>query len=78
MVQSDFVLSKNDANFVQILHTSGGTFGTKEMIGHADFIVNGGKVQKACVDDLLGAKDLCIFHSISFSERLTFPSCYSV
>lgn len=66
LIRSDFHLSKNDAKFVQVLHTSSGTYGTSEMLGHADFLANGGKIQKACVDELLGAKDLCIFHFVTF------------
>lgn len=54
--QSDFVLSPKCANFVQVLHTTS-TLGTNENIGHADFIVNGGNVQGACVDELVTAKD---------------------
>lgn len=57
---SDFHLNKNHANFVQVLHTSSGTYGTKDNLGHADFIVNGGNVQAKCVNALFKAEDLCI------------------
>lgn len=59
LIRSDFVLSKDNANFVQILHTTSGTIGTSKMIGHADYIANNGKVQEACVDELLEAEDEC-------------------
>lgn len=42
-------LRKDDAQFVQVLHTSKYTLGTSESIGHADFIVNNGIAQDACV-----------------------------
>lgn len=58
--RTDFCLSKNDATFVQVLHTSSGIYGTSAMMGHADFIVNNGKLQKACVDDIFFLKDFCM------------------
>ncbi|XP_077301148.1 phospholipase A1-like [Arctopsyche grandis] len=38
-------LDKNDAAFVQVLHTGGIGFGLMSPIGHADFYVNGGRKQ---------------------------------
>lgn len=35
-------LSKKDAQFVDIIHTSGGTVGFLKSIGHADFFPNTG------------------------------------
>lgn len=58
--KSNFTLSKDNANFVQVLHTTS-ALGTSKNIGHADFIANGGKVQKACVDDVLKAEGECLF-----------------
>ncbi|CAI6349237.1 unnamed protein product [Macrosiphum euphorbiae] len=42
-------LSKNDARFVDIIHTSGGTIGYHKSIGHADFFPNSGSApQPGC------------------------------
>ncbi|KAF5291388.1 hypothetical protein FQR65_LT01698 [Abscondita terminalis] len=42
-------LTKNDARFVDIIHTDGGKFGIGFSIGHADFYPNGGSyVQPGC------------------------------
>lgn len=50
--RSDYILSKADARYVQVLHTAIGTYGTKQFLGHADYYVNNGIVQTACIDDL--------------------------
>lgn len=42
------VLSKDDADFVDILHTNGQFFGQTEAIGHVDFYLNGGFNQPLC------------------------------
>ncbi|XP_046385970.1 pancreatic lipase-related protein 2-like [Ischnura elegans] len=42
-------LDESDAEFVDVIHTSGGTYGVPYAIGHADFFPNGGKsVQPGC------------------------------
>lgn len=41
-------LGKNDAIFVDVVHSNMGQLGTAEMLGHVDFIVNGGVVQPFC------------------------------
>lgn len=49
-------LSDDDAEFVDVIHTAGGTLGFLEPIGHVDFFPNGGKApQPGCgsVFDLL-------------------------
>ncbi|XP_063988579.1 phospholipase A1 4-like [Diachasmimorpha longicaudata] len=48
-----FKLDKNDAPFVDIIHTNGNrafgaTFGMLKPVGHVDFYVNGGEVQPGC------------------------------
>lgn len=48
---SKYRLSKEDAEFVDIIHTDGGIFGFKASIGHADFFPNGGTaIQPGCTD----------------------------
>ncbi|KAK8405534.1 hypothetical protein O3P69_001830 [Scylla paramamosain] len=46
-------LDKTDADFVQVIHTNGGSMlagcvGLKDKIGHVDFFPNGGKHQPGC------------------------------
>lgn len=49
IVPSDTILTKNDANWVQVIHTSLGTYGASAALGDADFYVNGGFLQPSCV-----------------------------
>jgi len=41
-------INKNDAAFVDIIHTNGNSFGLFKLLGHIDFYPNGGKVQWNC------------------------------
>lgn len=41
-------LGTSDAAFVDVLHTNMGQLGTKELLGHANFILNGGVFQPFC------------------------------
>ncbi|VEN41303.1 unnamed protein product [Callosobruchus maculatus] len=45
---NDWKLDSSDASFVDIIHTSSGTFGKLEPTGHVDFYVNGGSLQPFC------------------------------
>lgn len=46
-------LDITDAQFVDVIHTAGGTFGYVKPIGHVDFYPNGGKApQPGCLDPL--------------------------
>lgn len=42
-------LSSTDAQYVQCIQTSGGSFGTLVDCGHANFIMNGGLSQPGCL-----------------------------
>ncbi|XP_055911895.1 phospholipase A1-like [Eupeodes corollae] len=42
-------LTKDDANYVEIIHTNAGGYGFEEPIGHADFYVNYGNFQPGCL-----------------------------
>jgi len=50
LVSQNYKLDKSKADFVNIIHTDAGYFGTKELSGHVDFFVNGGRTrdQPAC------------------------------
>lgn len=42
-------LDKDDAYFVDVIHTDAGKYGIQSNIGHIDFHVNGGKrIQPGC------------------------------
>ncbi|XP_066593763.1 phospholipase A1 VesT1.02 [Prorops nasuta] len=41
-------LDSGDANFVEVIHTNAGYYGESGRVGHADFCVNGGKLQPFC------------------------------
>lgn len=45
-------ISKDDAAYVQIIHTNGGRLGVKKPVGHSDFFLNGGSEQPGCTTDL--------------------------
>lgn len=44
----DTTLDVTDADFVDIIHTNGGTASFTEPMGHVDFYVNGGEKQPGC------------------------------
>lgn len=49
VVSSEYRLDQTDAQYVQVLHTSGGSLGTATKSGHADFYPNGGTApQRNC------------------------------
>lgn len=41
-------LDRDDAQYVEVIHTNAGTLGFLDPIGHADFFVNGGTNQPGC------------------------------
>ncbi|XP_060837208.1 pancreatic lipase-related protein 2-like [Rhopalosiphum padi] len=78
-------INKNDAAFVDIIHTNGNSFGLFKLLGHIDFYPNGGKVQWNCtiLDRITGgacshAKAFDYFaHSISNREEYEAFRCTS-
>ncbi|XP_036318936.1 pancreatic lipase-related protein 2 isoform X1 [Rhagoletis pomonella] len=68
VVSTDFRLDPSDAEFVQVLHTSGDTLGTSVKSGHADFYPNGGKApQRHCQVLLSGFQNNAVACSHSSS-----------
>lgn len=47
-LRNSWKLDKEDADFVDVIHTNSGIFGKIEATGHVDFYVNGGFSQPAC------------------------------
>lgn len=52
-------LSKNSANFVDIIHTCGGALGLYGELGHADFYPNGGSFSQPGCGDISGVMQGC-------------------
>ncbi|CAH1397810.1 unnamed protein product [Nezara viridula] len=51
----EYILDKEDAPLVEIIHTSGGFLGFKRPLGHRDFYPNGGLFpQPGCPGDISG------------------------
>lgn len=44
----EFRLTRDDADFVEIIHTNSGVYGEYPQTGHVDFSVNGGRMQPVC------------------------------
>lgn len=49
-MKDSWKLDKEDALFVDVIHTNVGIFGKIEPTGHIDFYVNDGTYQPSCVD----------------------------
>lgn len=41
-------LTRDDAHIVHVVHTNAGMLGEEAQVGHADFCINGGRVQPSC------------------------------
>lgn len=53
-------LQSSDARFVDIIHTDIGFYGTSQILGHANFFVNGGRrYQPGCPNTLFGDNSYC-------------------
>ena len=55
-------VSRDDAKYVQVIHTNAGFLGYLKSVGHVDFYPNGGSKQVGCVIDLGGSCS----HSLSY------------
>lgn len=50
-VKPNYRLDKEDADFVDVIHSNAGNLGTDLLSGHVDFFVNGGTEQPGCSYD---------------------------
>lgn len=58
--KTDFpMVSSSDAKYVQIIHTSSGSYGIVTSRGHIDFFPNAGVNQAGCDLELPGTRDVC-------------------
>lgn len=46
------MLSKNDAKYIEVIHTDSKCYGIEAELGHTDFYINGGNNQPGCNSDL--------------------------
>lgn len=53
--EPDTRLADTDAEYVEVIHTSGGSLGFSEPIGNASFYPNGGRAQPGCGWDLVSS-----------------------
>ena len=62
-LHEDIIISKDDADYVDVIHTDGGAYGFLRPMGHTDFYPNGGSYQPCSCDhnctgvDCLGWSD---------------------
>jgi len=61
----EFRLTRDDANFVEVIHTNSGVYGEYPQIGHVDFCVNGGSMQPICTSQANIIRKIYIFISIN-------------
>ncbi|XP_017055214.1 endothelial lipase [Drosophila ficusphila] len=67
-VSPKYRLDPGDAQFVQVLHTSGGSLGTSLKCGHADFYPNGGRAPQTNCKMFANLRDMQNTNPISCSH----------
>jgi len=65
-------ISKDDAEYVQIMHTNGNRYGVNSSVGHSDFYPNGGMNQPGCKDDSCSHQFAWIFYQQSVKGEAEF------
>lgn len=54
-----FRLGRDDAYVVHVIHTNAGFLGETGLVGHADFCVNGGRLQPGCKGHMMRKMRSC-------------------
>lgn len=57
----EFRLTRDDADFVEVIHTNSGVYGEYPQIGHVDFCVNGGRMQPICTSQANIIRNIYIY-----------------
>ncbi|XP_026466677.1 pancreatic lipase-related protein 2-like [Ctenocephalides felis] len=70
-------IDTNSAEYVEIIHTNGGTLGFLEPLGHADFYPNGGKKQVGCENDFAAVRSNTLLKSLSSKAAFWSWNCLS-
>lgn len=72
------MISRDDAEFVQVIHTSSGTYGIIESRGHIDFFPNSGSNQHGCdldtFDDICSHRRAWLYYQESVKNLNTFTA----
>lgn len=76
---TDFpMISRDDAEYVQVIHTSAGTYGIIESRGHVDFFPNSGSNQHGCdleiTDDVCSHRRAWLYYQESVKVLNTFSA----
>lgn len=77
--KSDFdMISDSDAKYVQIIHTSAGSYGVQASRGHVDFFPNAGFNQAGCDLELPGTRDVCSHRRawLYYQESVKNPNAF--
>ncbi|XP_072381543.1 phospholipase A1-like [Diabrotica undecimpunctata] len=70
---NDWKLDSSDASFVDVIHTSAGSFGKLEALGDADFYLNGGSLQPFCYSAKYPPICSHILAGVYFAETIRNP-----
>ncbi|KAL3270212.1 hypothetical protein HHI36_009268 [Cryptolaemus montrouzieri] len=73
-----WMLTRDDAHQVQIIHTNAGFLGEIDQIGHVDFCVNGGRIQPGCRGHRLRIARCSHFQSACYFANTVFRANSSI
>lgn len=70
----DFRLNKNDAEYVEAIHTDQDCYGIEDQLGHADFYVNDGDDQPGCMTHVCSHSRSISYFAESLENSQSFKS----
>lgn len=72
------MISSSDARYVQIIHTSAGSYGIASNRGHVDFFPNAGFNQAGCDLEFPGLRDVCSHRRawLYYQESVRNPNAF--
>lgn len=68
----EFRLTRDDADFVEVIHTNSGVYGEYPQIGHVDFSVNGGRMQPICTSQANIIRNIYIYICILVNKNMHY------